>query len=168
VSAAALRELTRTDAATEALGARLARALPLPGLASQAAVVYLCGDLGAGKTTLARGFLHALGWSGPVRSPTYTLLETYALSGAATPLTAVHLDLYRLAAPDETEMLGLRELAQPHHIWLVEWPERAAGAALAPADLQAQLTVRPEAHEVNVTAVSPFGQAWLTQALSRS
>jgi tRNA threonylcarbamoyladenosine biosynthesis protein TsaE len=168
VSAAVLRELTHTAAATEALGARLARALPLSGLAAQAAVLYLCGDLGAGKTTLARGFLHALGWTGPVRSPTYTLLETYALTGAAAPLTAVHLDLYRLAAPEETEMLGLRELARPQHVWLVEWPERATGAALAPADLQAQLTVRPEAHEVNVTAASPFGQTWLQQALSRS
>ena len=148
--------------ATEALGARLARALPVP--AAQPAVLYLTGDLGAGKTTLARGCLRALGWRGAIRSPTYTLLETYAVrDGSAGELTAVHLDLYRLSTPEELEMLGLRELAQAHHLWLIEWPERAAGARLPAADLTASLSVLPGAHAVNVTAASPFGQLWLAR-----
>ncbi len=102
--------------ATEALGAALARAAPGP------LQVHLEGDLGAGKTTLARGFLRALGHQGPVRSPTYTLLESYELPGARVH----HLDLYRLADPGEVEYLGLRDLLAGGHL-LVEWPGRGAG-----------------------------------------
>ena len=106
-------------------GGRLARSYPErdEGLA----VVYLTGELGAGKTTFARGFLRAQGIQGPVRSPSYTLLEIYE-TGARTTL---HLDLYRLRDASELDNLGLREWAKPRHLWLIEWPERLG--ALLPA-----------------------------------
>lgn len=111
-------------AATERAGERLA------GCAGFARVwqVHLRGDLGAGKTTLVRGLLRGLGHSGTVRSPTYTLVEPYALSDR----TALHLDLYRLADPEELEYLGLREQFGPGTLWLVEWPERGTGWLPAP------------------------------------
>ena len=105
------------------LGAALAARLQPP------VVVYLEGPLGAGKTTLARALVRALGHEGAVRSPTYTLLESYPLARAEVH----HLDLYRLADPEEVEFLGVRELAGPSAIWLVEWAERG-GDRLPPPD----------------------------------
>lgn len=110
------------ERATEALGAGLARSCP------PAAVIYLEGDLGAGKTTLARGFLRALGHHGRVKSPTYSLLETYDTRAGR----AYHLDLYRLADPEETRWLGLDELESEPGIVLVEWPGNGAGGLPAP------------------------------------
>lgn len=101
----------------EALGGRLAGAIRAPAL------VGLEGPLGAGKTTLVRGFLRALGHAGPVRSPSYTLLESYPLNTAEVH----HLDLYRLVDPAELEDLGLRDLLGPRSICLIEWPERGQG-----------------------------------------
>ncbi len=100
--------------AMDALGAELAGVLDPPR------VVTLAGPLGAGKTTLVRACLHALGHAGPVRSPTYTLVETYPLADR----TVHHLDLYRLGDPDELELIGVRDLATADAVWLVEWPER--------------------------------------------
>jgi tRNA threonylcarbamoyladenosine biosynthesis protein TsaE len=110
------------EAATHALGAALARVLE-PGC-----VLYLEGDLGAGKTTLARALLRALGERARVRSPTYTLLETYRVAG----LDIAHLDLYRLSDPAELEEAGFRELADGNTVLMIEWPQRAAGALPAP------------------------------------
>lgn len=110
-------------AATEYLGAQLAGSVT-PSL------VYLIGELGAGKTTLVRGFLHALGYSGKVRSPTYTLVEPYACECC----TVFHLDLYRLADAEELEWLGLRDMLSESALLMVEWPERGNGV-LPPADL---------------------------------
>jgi tRNA threonylcarbamoyladenosine biosynthesis protein TsaE len=115
---------------TGALGAAIAAAMAQrPG-----GVIYLHGPLGAGKTTVARGLLRALGVRGAIRSPTYTLLEPYDLPGRSL----VHLDLYRLADERELEPLGLRDYPPERCWWLVEWPERAAARLPAP-DLRVTL-----------------------------
>ncbi len=100
-----MRHFARTAQDTEDFGRALARAQPQ---GAALAVVYLAGDLGAGKTTLARGFLAARGIKADVRSPTYTLTEVYPLEHS----TLVHADLYRLQDPEELETLGLRDYAQ--------------------------------------------------------
>lgn len=154
---------TPTAADTEALGGRLARSRPPERTAW--AVLYLQGELGSGKTTLARGFLRALGITGPVRSPTYTLVELYPAAG----LTVVHADLYRLRDPHELESLGLREWAAPGHLWLVEWPEKG-GARLPPADLALSFSAGTSGHDVELSAPGSLGQGWLArlQAAARA
>jgi tRNA threonylcarbamoyladenosine biosynthesis protein TsaE len=147
-----VRWLARTESDTEALGALLAGARP-PG--DGLAVLFLEGELGAGKTTLARGFLHALGVSGPVRSPTYTLVELYEVAG----VNVVHADLYRLRDPQELQDLGLRDWAGPKHLWLIEWPERGAGLLPAP-DLRVSLAVAAEAHPIELIPASALGAQW--------
>ncbi|WP_448228176.1 tRNA (adenosine(37)-N6)-threonylcarbamoyltransferase complex ATPase subunit type 1 TsaE [Pseudoxanthomonas mexicana] len=139
--------LPDTDA-TEALGQALARTRPA------VAVVHLRGDLGAGKSTLARALLRALGVAGAIRSPTYTLVERYPVEGGE----AWHLDLYRIGDAGELEFLGLDEGAAV--LWLVEWPERG-GAALLPADLQVDLSVEGNGRAARLVAASPQGQQWL-------
>ncbi|NGY03606.1 tRNA (adenosine(37)-N6)-threonylcarbamoyltransferase complex ATPase subunit type 1 TsaE [Solimonas terrae] len=89
----------------------------------QGGVIFLSGALGAGKTSLARGLLRALGVGGPVRSPSYTLVEPYECDGASV----LHMDLYRLRDPDELDGLGLRDFSTGRVWWLVEWPERGQG-----------------------------------------
>ena len=139
--------LPDTDA-TEALGQALARTRPA------VAVVHLRGDLGAGKSTLARALLRALGVAGAIRSPTYTLVERYPVEGGE----AWHLDLYRIGDAGELEFLGLAEGAAV--LWLVEWPERG-GAALPRADLQVDLSVEGNGRAARLVAASPQGQQWL-------
>ena len=150
----ALTLATRSAEETEAVGARLA--LCLPAARTRAVIVYLSGDLGAGKTTLARGFIRACGYSGPVRSPTYTLLECHT----AGTLTIVHLDLYRLRGPSELEGLGLRDLLLPAHVWLIEWPERGAGR-LPESDLRVSLSVEANRHLIEAIPGSELGRQWL-------
>lgn len=133
--------LTLSDsAATEALGERLAAVLREGGL------VFLSGDLGAGKTTLTRSLLRALGHTGPVRSPTYTLVEPYEIDGRAI----YHLDLYRIADPGELEFLGLRDWLLPDRLLLVEWPERGAGFLPAP-DLHVRLAYEGEGRRAELS-----------------
>ena len=148
----------RTEAQTEEFGARLAMARPAD---VRFAVVFLSGGLGAGKTTLARGFLHALGHSGVVRSPTYTLFECYELG----TITVVHADLYRLQHPDEFEGLGLRDLAIAGHVWLIEWPQRG-GHWLPAADLDVTLTTEPAFHRIDLAPGSSLGEQWLAHTQS--
>ena len=150
------RDVFLPDAeATEALGAALARTRP------PRAVVYLEGDLGAGKSTLARALLRALGVSGAIRSPTYTLVERYPVPGGE----AAHLDLYRLAAASELDFLGLDELSAEAGLWLVEWPDRGQGGLPAP-DLRLQLAVDGTGRRVRMLPASPAGQAWLAAIAS--
>ena len=103
---------------TERLAERLAMACP------KGMVIYLQGELGAGKSTFARAFIHALGFDGSVKSPTYSLLEVYAL---ADGFDALHMDLYRLADAEEVAFLALDEYAQNAKVWLIEWPEKGLG-----------------------------------------
>ncbi len=112
-------------------------------LASQPArlagqVIYLRGDLGMGKTTLVRFLLAALGYQGRVKSPTYGLLELYALGGTPA-LRVLHLDLYRLEDPEELEYLALRDLHDEHTLLMVEWPDKGRGM-LPAADLEIGLS----------------------------
>ena len=134
-----------------ALGASIAAAVVAadePG----ALLLTLRGDLGAGKTTLAGGLLAALGHRGPVRSPTYTLVEPYRLAGR----DVAHCDLYRLRDPDELEDLGLRDLMTPRALLLVEWPEKADGR-LGAADLVLDLEYAGGGRTVRIGAGSPAG-----------
>jgi tRNA threonylcarbamoyladenosine biosynthesis protein TsaE len=117
-------EFVPSEAAMIAYGETLARALPVRAL------VTLEGELGAGKTTLVRGILRGLGFTGHVKSPTYTLVEPYDVSG----IQVYHLDFYRIEDPRELEFIGLDELLAERAIKLIEWPERAAGR-LPEADL---------------------------------
>lgn len=141
-------------AETEAVGAKLATSFPRELHAFL--VVYLTGDLGAGKTTLARGFLNAAGVAGAIRSPTYTLLESYDTSVG----TVVHLDLYRLRDPAELDQLGLRDLALPDHLWLIEWAEKGEGWLPSP-DVHIHLEVRNGTHRIEARAHSAHGTTWL-------
>ena len=152
-----MRSWTRSAAETEAQGAHFARARPRN--AELFAAIYLSGDLGAGKTTWTRGFLAACGVTAVVRSPTYTLLELYDLGS----VHALHLDLYRLQDESELEALGLREWAQPGYLWLIEWPDRAAGRLPAP-DLRVTLTASMQGHEITVAAATVLGEEWLARA----
>ncbi|MGI9245791.1 MAG: tRNA (adenosine(37)-N6)-threonylcarbamoyltransferase complex ATPase subunit type 1 TsaE [Steroidobacteraceae bacterium] len=142
-------------AATRALGARLAAALLASEHArSHSLLITLSGELGAGKTTLVGGLLGALGHVGPVRSPTYTLLEPYRLHGR----DIVHCDLYRMRAPEELEDLGLRELHQPGTVLLVEWPDKAGGG-LGVADLAVALAYAgAEGRSVAFEGISQAGR----------
>jgi tRNA threonylcarbamoyladenosine biosynthesis protein TsaE len=150
--------LTASDAAeTRELGARLATAL-LGADEPGALVIGLTGDLGAGKTTLVGGLLAALGHDGAARSPTYTLIEPYRLAGRDVN----HCDLYRLRHPSELDDLGLRDLATPRSLLLVEWPERAAGRLGVP-DLSIQLGYLDDGRTVEITAASEAGWRVLTR-----
>jgi tRNA threonylcarbamoyladenosine biosynthesis protein TsaE len=139
-------------AATEKLGSRLASVL-VPGC-----VLYLRGDLGAGKTTLARGLLRGLGHRGTVKSPTFTLVEPYQLE----EWRLFHWDLYRLADPEELEYLGLRDQLDGEAALLIEWPERGRGE-LPAADLDVALSYAGEARACRVEARSPVGEAMLAR-----
>ncbi|TJY60930.1 tRNA (adenosine(37)-N6)-threonylcarbamoyltransferase complex ATPase subunit type 1 TsaE [Sinimarinibacterium sp. CAU 1509] len=120
MTAAAVLPMALADAAeTERLGAVVAAALR----AAPVGVIELRGPLGAGKTTFARGLLHALGVEGIVRSPTYTLMEPYVLAAG----TVLHMDLYRLVDPEEWWQLGTDSYPPEQTLWLVEWPEQAGG-----------------------------------------
>jgi len=135
------------EAEQEAFGSQLASVCDGPLL------VYLEGDLGVGKTTLARGFLRRFGHRGAVKSPTYTLVEPYDLNGRRV----YHLDLYRVADPGELEYLGLREMLAEDALLLVEWPERGAGWLPSP-DLRVRIAYAGEGRRVEVGAASPRGE----------
>ena len=120
--------LSKSDADTELIGAEILRScLKIFG---SSAVITLEGPLGAGKTTLVRGMLRSLGYEGPVRSPTFTLLENYVLADQS--LKVFHFDLYRILDELELEFIGLEEILDSDGIKLFEWPERASNFLMLP------------------------------------
>jgi tRNA threonylcarbamoyladenosine biosynthesis protein TsaE len=145
--------LIRRGVDQRALTALAARLAPL---ARDGGVILLSGELGAGKTTFARALLAALGVTTRVKSPTYSLIESYTVGDLAIH----HLDLYRIADPGELEWLGLADLVVQPHLILVEWPERA-GNALPAADLSIALAHAGATRDVALSASSPRGQRWL-------
>jgi len=140
--------------ATDTLGEALARAFP--GAVRGCAVLYLRGELGAGKTGFARSLLRTLGASGLIRSPTFTLLESYPLGA----MTCIHVDLYRLHSPAEVDELGLREHLNPGCLMLIEWPEKG-GEALPRADLELTLEYATGGRRATLHAPTALGIEWL-------
>ena len=152
----ALKVILPDERATLALGAALAGVLE-PGL-----TIYLRGDLGAGKTTVVRGALRALGHQGPVRSPTYTLVEVYAVSR----LDLHHFDFYRFHDPREWIDAGFRESFNGRTVGLIDWPERAGGL-LPPADVEIDLALHEAGRSAVLTSKSLRGQKCLEQVEAR-
>ncbi len=134
------------EASVAVLAARFARLITTP------MVLYLQGDLGAGKTTFARAFIHALGFKGYVKSPSYGLLESYAVAG----ITVLHLDLYRIEDPEELEYLALRDLYNDESVLVVEWPEKGLNFLPAP-DLELNFSEDSETRFISSFAKSTTG-----------
>lgn len=124
-------------------------------------MLHLRGDLGSGKTTLARGLIRALGYAGRVKSPTYTLVELYPLSR----LNLYHFDFYRFTDRSEWLNSGFREYFNADSACIVEWPERA-GDLLPPPDLEVNLAPEGTGRRARITAHSSAGSSWLAQLSS--
>lgn len=142
-----------SEQAVEALAARFAKVSDL-GL-----VMFLQGNLGAGKTTFARGFLHACGYQGIVKSPTYTLVEPYQLDNGRQ---CYHFDLYRLADAEELEFTGARDYFDQASVCLVEWPEKAAGFLPEP-DIRVMLEHIPQGRRAIISPGSKEGKLVMLQ-----
>lgn len=136
--------------------ASLALAQKLAAHLQPALTVYLAGDLGAGKTTFTRGLLRALGFDGTVKSPTYTIVESYELDGVKVE----HFDLYRFQSPDEWMDAGLDELFDAQTIALIEWPQMAEGF-VPQADMTIALSVQDEGRLCTITAHRELAQKML-------
>ena len=148
-----VRLFLKDEAATVKAGTQLAVAL------NTGAVIYLEGDLGAGKTTFTRGVLRACGYQGSVKSPTYTLCEPYELRDG---LQLCHFDLYRLSNPEELEFLGIRDYVASNAILFIEWPNRGEGW-LPPADLSVSLSESGEGRELTMVALTARGGVMAAQ-----
>lgn len=144
------------EAAMLALGACIAE------VTAGCGVIYLQGDLGAGKTTLSRGILRGLGHQGAVKSPTFTLVEPYESEG----FRAYHFDLYRLVDPEELEFLGIRDYFEGQSLCLIEWPERGAGILPKP-DMDITIGRQKAGRSLSFQTHGARGQAWL-QSLRQS
>jgi tRNA threonylcarbamoyladenosine biosynthesis protein TsaE len=146
----------RTQHDTEQLAQRMAACCP------EAAVLYLRGELGAGKSAFARAFLQALGVAGPIKSPTYTLLECYSL---ANNQLAVHMDLYRISDPDELEYLALDDMLPDSRVLLVEWPD-VGFSRLPAADVRIDISQKADGRQLQLTPVSVRAGAWLQHVIA--
>jgi len=137
------------EPATVAFGAKLAEVTKGHG------VIFLEGDLGAGKTTLSRGLIRGLGHEGPVKSPTFTVVEPYEIGD----IRAFHFDLYRLVDPEELEFMGIRDYFEGDALCLFEWPDKGAGVLPKP-DLT--ITISPQAggRSLNLSPQGARGEAW--------
>ena len=142
------------ETSTIAVGTELAKAIKND--LNQGVIVFLNGELGAGKTTLTRGFIRGMGHEGNVKSPTYTLVEPYELP----PWQVYHFDLYRLADPEELEFMGIREYFNRHSCCFIEWPEKAAGFISEP-DLIIHLSYQGEQRHIDLQASSSIGAVLL-------
>ncbi len=141
--------LTVTEEQMPPFGRTLAEALA----ETEGAVLYLDGTLGMGKTTLSQAVVQGCGWSGRVKSPTYTLVEPYDCGA----LQVVHFDLYRLSDPEELEFIGIRDYVEPRTVWLVEWPERGAGV-LPDADVVIHFHEAGPARQLDIEPRTPRGR----------
>jgi len=144
------------EAATVAIGKGLAQVVKT-NIKQQALIVYLHGDLGAGKTTLTRGFVRGMGHVGNVKSPTYTLVEPYELA----PWRVFHFDLYRLSDAEELEYMGIRDYFNDDCCCFIEWPEKGTGL-LANADLIITISYQDEQRVINLLAESAYGEQVLS------
>ena len=149
------------EVATLACGARLAEVIKTE--LTKGLIIYLHGDLGAGKTTLTRGVLRGLGYLGKVKSPTYTLLESYDISlNNNFNYTFYHYDLYRFTSEEEWEAAGFREHFNAKSICMVEWPEKAEYVLPAP-DIHIYLSLYQLGRKIKFSAASPLGLECLKQ-----
>jgi tRNA threonylcarbamoyladenosine biosynthesis protein TsaE len=137
------------ETAMVALGARLA------GVTEGRGVIFLEGDLGAGKTTLSRGLIRGLGHAGAVKSPTFTLVEPYEVG----TVRAYHFDLYRLVDPEELEYLGIRDYLDGQALCLIEWPQRGAGFLPKP-DLTITISTRASGRSLILSPQGSRGESW--------
>ena len=135
--------------------AMLALGALLAALTEGRGIVYLHGDLGAGKTTLSRGIIRGLGHVGAVKSPTFTLVEPYEIG----TLKVFHFDLYRLADPEELEFMGIRDYFDDDALCLIEWPERGVGV-LPKADLDITIAAQAGARSLLLQPQGARGESW--------
>lgn len=141
-------QLLPSELDTDALGNDIA------SLIRDGIIIYLVGDLGAGKTRLAQGIIHGLGFSGHVKSPTYTLVESYRVNDSAI----FHFDLYRLMDPMELEFMGIQDYFDYDNIILIEWPDKGAGM-IEQADVRIHLDYAEQSRKVLLTSETERGAA---------